>query len=256
MQKFEGKASTKSTLLTKTKEITAAALLLCIGGTALAWGAGQISKPAPTVQSPDDQCRMLINGLLAGDSELVFKHLHPNDARHLQLDIHKLKAFQEELLSPRLSTPYAWRPRVNRVHTCQSREGIVFVHMQAPADDRRTSLSLRLTNEDGTVTFRYDDLLKVLSNLDRASNLNLAQSEARMKRDAEAMLRSKLEGFSTLHPSRRAAALYKAAEQKAAEMRREIQEAPIVAAPVSTASRKFLRVTPPLKTLDRPAVMP
>lgn len=200
MQINEGRIRETKKIPAKVKEVAAAVLLLCAGGTALAWGLGQMYRPAAAPVNPDDQCRMLANALLAGDSEMVFRHLNPADAKHLKMDFLKLKAFQEEMLAPRLSVPLAWRPRQNRAYSCQGNDGIVFVHMDEPTGGARTAISLIIKNQDGAVTFRYDDLIKILSNLDKATNLTEEQREERMRQDARAMLNARLDGFSLLHP--------------------------------------------------------
>ena len=219
MQSNEGRIRGSQKVPTKVKEVAMAALLLCAGGSALAWGVGQMYKPASSTDSPDDQCRMLANALLAGDSEYVFQHLNPTDAKHLKMDLFKLKAFQEGLLAPRLSEPYAWRPRQNRAFSCQGSEGIIFVHMDEPARKTRTAISLFTKTEKGAVSFRYDDLLKILSSLDQASNLTKDQRRERMAQDAKAMAGSKLDGFSLLHPGPEAEAIYQAELDRLKEAR-------------------------------------
>lgn len=200
MQSNEGRIRGSQKVPTKVKEVAMAALLLCAGGSALAWGVGQMYKPASATAPTYDQCRMLANAFIAGDTELVFNHIHGNDAKHLSFKLPQLKTFQEKMLSPRLGAPVAWRPRYNRVLACQSGEGVISLHLSNPEDTKRMILSLFVQKEGDKITYRYDDLLRVLSNLDKNSGLTKQEKLARMYSDAEAMIEADLPGFMQLHP--------------------------------------------------------
>ncbi len=250
MQKHEGKANSAVILSTKVKEAAAAALLLCLAGTALAWGVSQMASPASQPKSVDEQCRGLGNALLAGDTELVFSYLNKTDAKHLKMDTFKLKAFQEELFAPRLSVPLAWRPMNNRAFSCQGREGIIFIHLDEPIGRSRTSISLPIHNDNGTLSLRYDDLLRILSNLDKASSLTDEQKTLRMTQDAEVMVRTGLDGYSQLHPGKEADLIYANAETQHAANRMpaaSLQQAPRL----TTRTAEAAAFAPPVQSSRR-----
>lgn len=209
MQSYEGKVRKGTKFSTTTKEAAIAVMLFIAGGSALAWGVGQMARPASAPEKPDDQCRGLANAFLAGDTDLVFSHLHPQDASHLKMNLHLMKAFQEKMLSPRLSHPIAWRPRHNRVISCQGEEGVISLHLGDAQDKNRTILTLFTKLEAGSITYRYDDLLRVLSTLDKNSKLTRQQKQERVKDDAAAMAFAELPGFAQLHPGPEADAVWR-----------------------------------------------
>lgn len=200
MQSNEGRIKGSQKVPTKVKEVAMAALLLCAGGSALAWGVGQVYRPASAAAPVYDQCRMLANAFFAGDTELVFNHIHSSDAKYLSFKLGQLKTFQEKMLTPRLGAPVAWRPLHNRVLACDSDEGVISLHLTNPEDSKRMILSLFVQKEGDKITYRYDNLLRVLSNLDKSSGLTQEQKVARMHADAEAMAEADLPGFTQLHP--------------------------------------------------------
>ncbi len=236
MQSNEGRIRESQKVPTKVKEVAMAALLLCAGGSALAWGVGQMYRPTSSTPSPNDQCRMLANAFLAGDTDLVFEHVNSSDAKHLSFKLSQLKAFQDKMLSPRLGAPVAWRPRHNRVIACHSDEGIISLHLSDPKDTRRFVMSLVTQMEGDKITYRYDDLLRVLSNLDKNSGLTREQKYARMREDAEAMALTGLPGFSQLHPGPEAESIWKEAVN-----RKELAQA---SARQSSPQPGFKRLTP------------
>lgn len=236
MQSNEGNIRGSHKVPTKVKEVAMAALLLCAGGSALAWGVGQMYRPASVAAHPDDQCRMLANAFVAGDTDLVFEHINSSDAKHLSFQLRQLKAFQDKMLAPRLGAPVAWRPRHNRILACQSDEGVISLHLSDPQDSKRVVLSLFTQMEGSKVTYRYDDLLRVLSNLDKNSELTKEQKIARMRDDAEAMADTELPGFSQLHPGHEAESIWKEAVNR--------KESAQAEARLSSPKPSFKRLTP------------
>lgn len=205
------------TLNFKIKEAVLALVVFGMGGSALAWGIYQAAPQRSPLPSPDEQCRVLANAIVGADSQILFASLNASDVKNLELTDHQMRAFQEEILSPRMASPFSWRPRQERIVSCEAQQGILAVPLTNPVGTQRNLLSLVVRNDQGRISFRYDDLLSMAVYLDRKSALTPAQMEERTRRDARAMAATGLPGFDQLHPGPKAVAILEEEKVRLAE---------------------------------------
>lgn len=234
----------------RVKEAVLALVILGMGGSALAWGVYQATPQKASAPTPNEQCRVLANAIVGADSETLFSRLNEADVRTLKITDLQMRAFQEELLSPRLASPFAWRPRQERIVSCEPQTGIIALTLTNPVGPQKNLLSLLVRNEDGQITFRYDDLLSMASYLDKKSQLTPRQLEERIRRDARAMVSTGLPGFDQLHPGPKAVAILEEEKAKLKEERlaklAAAEKAIKMPAPGSNLGRREFAVSQPV----------
>jgi len=244
----------------KAKEAVLVLAILAMGGAALAWGASQSAPSKSSELSPDEQCRSLVNGILGADSGVLLRYMKDSDKQAMRMTDLDMRILHEKVITPRFVLPFAWRPREGRVLACGGPRGVIALTLGHHSGPERIYMKLNVQNDGGRINYRYHDLLLMAASLDRAAKLKDEALDQRTKQDAQALIKTDLPGFDTLHPSARARKIF--SNERAAharhmadiDKRNPMETSPAAAREVqaSTGRKQFRMLTPLAVPISNP----